>query len=115
MTTFIENLQEGYQSRIGEKGVKISGGQIQRIAIARALYNSSEILILDEATSALDQDTELKVMNNIINNLKGITLIVIAHRLSTLNNCDVIYKVVTKGLVKFDTYDSFIKNMNHEI
>ena len=115
LTTFIENLQEGYQSRIGEKGAKISGGQIQRIAIARALYNSSEILILDEATSALDQDTELKVMNNIINNLKGITLIIIAHRLSTLNNCDVIYKVETKGLLKFDTYDSFIKNINHEI
>ena len=110
LTDFIDNQPKGYQSKVGEKGIRISGGQKQRIGIARALYNSSEILILDEATSALDQETESKVMKNIINYSKNITLIIIAHRLTTLKNCDIIYKILPKGVKKFNDYKALINN-----
>ena len=90
---YVESLPDGLDSMIGENGVRISGGQRQRIGIARALYRNPEILILDEATSALDNETEKAVMES-IDYLKGKkTLIIIAHRLSTLQNCDVVYEV----------------------
>lgn len=89
----IGSLKNGYNTEIGEGGVRISGGQRQRIGIARALYNEPEILILDEATSALDNDTEEAVMEA-IDSLHGeMTLIIIAHRLSTIKNCDKVYEV----------------------
>ncbi len=86
--SFIEQSIDGYNTRIGERGIKISGGQRQRIAIARALYKKAELIILDEATSALDINTERLVMQSINSINKNITLIMIAHRLSTLKKCD---------------------------
>lgn len=90
---YVESLPDGLDSMIGENGVRISGGQRQRIGIARALYRNPEILILDEATSALDNETEKAVMES-IDYLKGKkTLIIIAHRLTTIENCDEVYEV----------------------
>jgi ABC-type multidrug transport system fused ATPase/permease subunit len=86
---FIEKeLPQGFQTPVGERGVRLSGGQRQRIGLARALYHKPQVLILDEATSALDNQTEISVMET-IHNLQGtLTIITIAHRLSTLERCD---------------------------
>jgi ATP-binding cassette, subfamily B, bacterial PglK len=93
LSKFIKSLDLGLNTNVGENGVKLSGGQRQRIGIARALYNNPEILIFDEATSALDVNTEKEVMKS-VDFLKGkITIILIAHRLSTLTNCDRIIKL----------------------
>ncbi len=89
--TFLEENHEGIETRVGDDGIKLSGGQRQRIAIARALYSNPEILVLDEATSALDAETEAKIMEEIYRLCEDKTLIVIAHRLSTLAGCEKIY------------------------
>lgn len=93
LNDLVSSLPNGLESFIGESGVRISGGQRQRISIARALYNDPSILILDEATSSLDHETEKEVMNA-VDNLKGNkTIIIIAHRHSTVKNCDFLYRL----------------------
>jgi ABC-type multidrug transport system fused ATPase/permease subunit len=93
---FIEmDLPNGFQTIVGERGVRLSGGQRQRIGLARALYHKPQILILDEATSALDNETELAVMETIHKLQGSLTIITIAHRLTTLEKCDRIIKLKT--------------------
>jgi len=90
---FVENLPEGYKTSVGENGVRLSGGQKQRIGIARALYNNVSILVLDEATSSLDAKTEHLIIDSIEKMNKEITIIMIAHRLTSLKNCNRILEV----------------------
>ncbi len=97
---FVKSLPEGLDTGIGERGIRLSGGQRQRIGIARALYYDPEVLILDEATSALDNDTEAAIMDS-INRLHGRkTLIIIAHRLQTIEKCEMVYRVEDGQLVR---------------
>ncbi len=97
---FVDSLPNGLDTVVGDRGVRLSGGQRQRIGIARALYHDPEILILDEATSALDNETETSVMEA-IDSLKGLkTMIIIAHRLTTIRNVDVIYEVADGRVVR---------------
>jgi ATP-binding cassette subfamily B protein len=90
---FVQHLPRNYDTLVGERGINLSGGQRQRIGIARAIYKQTSILVLDEATSALDNDTEKAVMNSIFSLEHNLTLIIIAHRLSTLYNCDYIIEI----------------------
>lgn len=99
MKEFVEGLPDGLNTKIGERGIRISGGQRQRIGIARALYHNPEILVLDEATSALDNDTEAAIMDA-INRFHGRkTMLIIAHRLKTIENCDLIYRVENEQML----------------
>ena len=106
----INNLPEGINTNIGERGVKLSGGQKQRIAIARALYNKREVLIMDEATSALDNNTEKEIIDE-IRKLKGkVTMVVIAHRLTTLQHCDEIYEISSGRISEKYNYEDISKS-----
>lgn len=99
---FIDTLDNGYSTRIGERGVKLSGGQCQRIGIARALYLNPNILIFDEATNALDSITEEKIFKSIKTDNKNITIIVITHRLSSLKLCDKIFLLKKNEIINLD-------------
>ena len=90
---FVAGLPGRLDTIVGDRGVRFSGGQRQRVAIARALYYNPEILILDEATSALDNETETAVMEAIDSLQGNKTLIIVAHRLTTIRNCDVVYEI----------------------
>ena len=108
----MDELTNQYQTKIGERGVRLSGGQIQRIGIARALYHNPKVLVLDEATSALDNITEQAVVEAINNLSNKITIILIAHRLNTLKNCDMIFKLEKGKLVDQGPYDEINANKN---
>tara|TARA_B100000700_G_scaffold304786_1_gene377847 strand:- start:1811 stop:3598 length:1788 start_codon:yes stop_codon:yes gene_type:complete len=93
LDSFVENLPEKIETVIGERGMRLSGGQRQRIALARAFYFQRQIIVMDEATSSLDNETEKEVIDSINRMKRKITMLVIAHRLSTVKNCDYIYKI----------------------
>ena len=97
----IKNLPNGFNTFVGERGVKLSVGQAQRIGIARALYKNAKVLVFDEATSSLDIETEKNVMNSILNLNKDLTIIIIAHRLSTIENCKRVLRV-DQGIISDD-------------
>ena len=107
---FIMNLPFGYSTEVGERGSSLSGGQRQRIAIARTLLNKPNILILDEATSALDYNTEKKLCDNLINNLKNNTVFFITHRLATIKNSDLIIVMHDGKLDEMGTYKELMSN-----
>ena len=107
---FIMKLPNGYSTNVGERGSSLSGGQRQRIALARTLLSKPKILILDEATSALDYNTESKVCNNLINNLKENTVFFITHRLSTVRNSDLILVMHEGKLDEIGSHDQLLKN-----
>ena len=104
----LENMPDGLKTNVGQNGAGVSGGQRQRIALARAIYKQYQILILDEATSALDSATEKKIMNN-INKLKNKpTIIMVAHRLDTLRNCDIVHEVKNGSIIRSGTYSELL-------
>ena len=104
----VNELPEKFQTKVGERGIRLSGGQRQRIGIARALYHKPQVLILDEATSALDNETEKAVMDAVNNLSKDITIILIAHRLNTVKNCDIIFKLDDGKLIDQGSFDEII-------
>jgi ABC-type multidrug transport system fused ATPase/permease subunit len=100
----IDNLPDGVKTRVGERGVRLSGGQRQRVGIARALYHERDILVLDEATSALDNETE-SLVTEAIQSLSGSkTMIIIAHRLTTVQDCDCIYRMEKGKIIQSGSY-----------
>jgi ATP-binding cassette subfamily B protein len=94
---------------VGERGVRLSGGQRQRIGIARALYKRASVIIFDEATSALDKETEAEVMQAVESLGREITILIIAHRLTTLKNCDQIVELANGGIKAIGGYEQLIK------
>lgn len=104
----IEGWPKKYQTFVGERGIRLSGGQRQRIGIARALYKQSDVIIFDEATSALDNETELAVMEAIESLGSDLTIIIIAHRLTTLKNCDQIIEMGNNSILRVGKYDELI-------
>ena len=106
----LSQLPEGYETKVGERGVRLSGGQRQRIGIARALYHDPDVLVLDEATSALDNQTEFAVMQAVENLGGQKTIILIAHRLSTVRSCDNIYMLSHGEVVGSGSFDELMRN-----
>jgi ATP-binding cassette subfamily B protein len=107
---FIERRPEGYGARVGERGVRLSGGQRQRIGIARALFKRAGVLIFDEATSALDNETERSVMEAIDGLGRDLTIVLIAHRLSTVERCDTIVELGQGRVVAQGRYAELLES-----
>ena len=116
IASFIESTPESYESFVGERGIRLSGGQRQRLGIARALYKRAQVLIFDEATSALDTATEDALMNAVNQLSKELTIVMIAHRLSTVERCDRVICLDNGRVVKDDSphrvLNDFKKNYN---
>jgi ATP-binding cassette subfamily B protein len=110
ISDFIESIPAGYNSMVGERGVQISGGQRQRIGIARALYKQAEVLVFDEATSALDNATELAVMDAVAGLNRNLTILIIAHRLTSLKGCDLIIELEKGKVIRQGSYNSIIES-----
>lgn len=108
ISEFIESLPEGYHASVGERGMRLSGGQRQRIGIARALYKNAAVLVLDEATSALDNNTEKAFMDALLNIDSNLTILLIAHRLSTVKNCDLLIELESGKVKCQGTYDELL-------
>jgi ABC-type multidrug transport system fused ATPase/permease subunit len=108
-TFVVEQLSDGYATSVGERGVRLSGGQRQRIGIARALYHNPDVLILDEATSALDNLTERAVMDAVHNLAHAKTVVIIAHRLSTVRACDTIFVLENGHCIAEGSYDELLQ------
>jgi ABC-type multidrug transport system fused ATPase/permease subunit len=106
---YITSLKRGYETDVGERGVRLSGGQRQRIGIARALYRQAQFLVLDEATSALDDETEKRVISNIHRVYPDLTIVMVAHRLSTLKKCDFIVKLEQGTILHVFDYEQLIQ------
>jgi ABC-type multidrug transport system fused ATPase/permease subunit len=106
---FIESSPKGYQAYVGERGIRLSGGQRQRIGIARALYKQASVLVFDEATSALDNDTEQAVMDAIGGLSSNLTILLIAHRLTTVRRCDIIVELEHGRVVAKGTYEHLLE------
>ena len=104
----IETWPKKYKTYVGERGIRLSGGQRQRIGIARALYKQANVIIFDEATSALDNNTEQAVMQSIEDLGKDLTILIIAHRLTTLKNCDQIVELGEGGIKRIGTYAEIV-------
>jgi ATP-binding cassette subfamily B protein len=105
----IESWPEQYQTLVGERGIRLSGGQRQRIGIARALYKEADVIIFDEATSALDSETERDVIAAIEQLSQDITLLIIAHRLTTLKSCTQIIELCDRGIRQVGSYQNMIE------
>jgi ATP-binding cassette subfamily B protein len=109
ISDFIESRPEGYDAFVGERGVRLSGGQRQRIGIARALYKQASVLVFDEATSALDNATEQEVMSAIAELDRDLTIVIVAHRLTTIKHCDSIVELSNGRVVAQGTYDQLLE------
>jgi ATP-binding cassette subfamily B protein len=109
---FIQHLPKGYDTMVGERGVKLSGGQRQRIAIARAVLKNAPILVLDEATSALDSESERLIQDALKKLMEGRTTIVIAHRLSTIQTMDRIIVLEDGSIIEQGTHTELLKRKN---
>ncbi len=110
----IESWPKKYQTHVGERGVRLSGGQRQRIGIARALYKQADVIIFDEATSALDNETEQAVMQAIEGLGDDLTVLIIAHRLTTLKNCMQVVELADGGIKRTGTYQQIIAPVRAE-
>jgi ATP-binding cassette subfamily B protein len=106
----IETWPNKYQTAVGERGIRLSGGQRQRIGIARALYKQADVIIFDEATSALDNETEQAVMQAIEGLSEDLTILIIAHRLTTLKNCTQIVELADGGVRRIGSYQGIVTN-----
>ena len=109
---FIESLPNGFQTRVGDRGIQLSGGQKQRIFIARELFRKTAVLILDEATSSLDSKAEKNIQKSIENIQGKLTIIIIAHRISTLKNVDMIVLMEKGRISQIDTYNKLKEKSN---
>ncbi|RYF58344.1 MAG: ATP-binding cassette domain-containing protein, partial [Comamonadaceae bacterium] len=108
LTAFVDQLPEGLNTRVGERGVQLSGGQRQRIAIARAFLKNAPVLLLDEATSHLDTLSEWQVRHALTDLMKGRTTLIIAHRLATIKNADIIFVLKAGRLVEQGSHDALM-------
>ena len=110
LDNFIESLPTGYNTRIGASGISLSGGQNQRILIARAVYKNPDFLFFDEATSALDAENESEIMKNLENFYQNKTVVIVAHRLSTVKNADHILVLDNGKIIEQGNHQSLTKN-----